>query len=299
MGTTDFELGYTPEQFSTLQSEDGAGWKRLAFGDYTFKIADGEIIASKNAKKPHNMLKVLFEVVKAHDPANAGEVGGQVSGLYGTANSPDYMQKRFKALCEACKVTPGRGGLKFSQLLGKQFDATVVWEMSDSGKLDDFGNKKFYVNDRVKAERTVGTPRPKTLNPTTDSQKAARYLEQADGGGASDAGGGGSDPAPWAGNGNGGAHAAPETTETSSFMPESEVEPTAHEYRALYKLGGEDSEAAKQALIEAGTDPEGPIDVANLSPETKTAYEAKFKQPKKALAPLGANNKAGTRQPRA
>lgn len=298
---TDFDLGFTPEQFSTLQAEDGAGWRRTLFGDYTLKIVDGEIQPSKNAKKPHNMLKVTFEVVKSYEERTASEVGSQVTNLYGTANSPEFMQKRFKALCEACKVVPGKGGLKFSQLLGKQFDASIVWELSDSGKLDDFGNKKFYVNDRVKAERTVGTPRPKTLNPVADSQKAARYLEQQ-GGESGGASAGTPDTAPWQANGNGeaaangGAGAA-----APSFFPESEVEPVAHEYRAIYKLGGEESEAAKQALIDAGTDPEGPVDIAHLSDDTRAAYEAKFGNgaPKKpGLKPLGGKN-AGTRQPRA
>lgn len=293
---TDFDLGFTPEQFSTLQAEDGAGWRRTLFGDYTLKIVDGEIQPTKNAKKPHNMLKVTFEVIKSHEERTAAEVGSQVTNLYGTANSPEFMQKRFKALCEACKVVPGKGGLKFSQLLGKQFDASIVWELSDSGKLDDFGQKKFYVNDRVKAERPVGTPRPKTLNPTADSQKAARYLEQQS---SEPAATPTSEAAPWQAAGNGGG--APDVeTSAPSFLPESEVEPVAHEYRAIYKLGGEDAAAAKQALIDAGTDPDGPIDTVHLSDEMKAAYEAKFGgKPKSTLKPLGVKNSGGTRQPRA
>lgn len=294
----DFDLGFTPEQFSTLQAEDGAGWRRTLFGDYTLKIVDGEIQPSKNAKKPHNMLKVTFEVVKSYEERTASEIGSQVQGLYGTANSPDYMQKRFKALCEACKVVPGKGGLKFSQLLGKQLDASVVWEMSDSGKLDDFGNKKFYVNDRIKAERSVGTPRPKTLNPVADSQKAARYLDQQSEGGASN--GGASDVAPWQAGGEANGNGATHEEAAPSFIPESEVDPVAHEYRAIFKLGGEQAEAARQALIDAGTDPDGPIDLMHLSDETRAEYETKFGggKPKPTLKPLGGKG-AGTRQPRA
>ena len=289
----DFDLGFTPEQFGSLQPEDGAGWKRLPFGDYTFKIVDGEIIPSKNAQKPHNMLKPTFEVVRAHDDRNKDEVGSQVTGLYGTANSPDFMQKRFKQLCEACKVSPGKGGLKFSQLLGKTFDATVVWEMSDSNKLDDMGRKKYWVNERVKAERVVGVARPKTLNPTADSQKAVRYLEGQDEAPAVDA-------APWTaptGTGNGGSAAAEEPV-ASGFMPEEEVEAVAHEYRAIYKIGGPDAESAKQALVDAGTDPDGPIDVMHLSEEIKKALEAKNGAKKSGLKPLGGKG-TGTRQPRA
>lgn len=297
----DFDLGFTPENFSTLQAEDGAGWRRVLFSDYTGKIVDGEIVPTKNAKKPHNMVKVTFEIVKGLEERSAGEVGSQISNLYGTASSPEFMQKRFKALCDACKVKAGKDGLKFSQLLGKQIDFTVVWELSDSGKLDDFGNKKYYVNDRIKAERPVGTPRPKTINPVADSAKAVKYLEQTEAN-ISSASNGNGESAPWDGNGDGSAEDTNETTggAPASFIPESEVEPVAHEYRALYRLGGEESEAAKQALIDAGTDPDGPIDVANLTEETKAAYEAKFKPAaanKPKLKPLG--NKTGTRQPRA
>lgn len=285
-----FDLGFSPEQFSTLPAEDGAGWKRHPFGDFTLKVIDGEIIPTKNAKVPHNMLKVTFESTKAYDERNKGAVGQTVTGLYGTGNSPAFMQKRFKALCDACKVQPVKGKLTFAMLAGKTFDATVVWEMSDSGKLDDFGQKKFWVNDRVKAERVVGTARPKTIDPVADSAKAVKYLdnqEASDGGDDDNA----DEPAPWAGGANGAASGAAASggatstgavATTPSFVPESEVDPQAHAYRALYKIGGEDGEEAKQTLIENGFDPEGPIDLANVPDEIKAKYEAKF--PPKAAA---------------
>jgi hypothetical protein len=296
MATKDFDIGFSPEALSGLTPEDGTGYKRVQFGDFTFKITDGEIIASKNAKKPHNMLKITFTVVKAYDEANTGEVGNEITGLYGTPSSPPFMQKRFKALCEAVKAKAGPGGLKFSALHGKTFDGSVVWELSDSGKLDEMGRKKFYVNDRVKAERPVGTPRPKNINPAIDSKAAQAYLNN-DSGGDSPAEGG--DTAPWEAPVGEAAGAVNDDSDPDndgavpSYIPEDEVPADAHEYRAVIKLGGDEADSARQALIDAGVDPEGPVNVEHLTAATKKAWDAKFnpKPGKPGLKPLAGGKK--------
>jgi len=293
----DFDIGFSAEAFAGVAANDGTGYRRVPFGDYRVRIADGEIQPSKNAQKPHNMLKLSFEVLEAYDERNKQEVGSIISNLYGTITSPEYMQKRFKAVCEAIKVAPNKQGLKFSQLAGKELDITVVWELSDSNKIDEMGQKIFYVNDRVKAERPVGTARPKTLNPQADSQKAIRYLETSQPAEPGTA----TETAPWEAPANGAGASAASVASASSFLPESEIDPGAHEYRAAIRLGDKDDDTYREQLVAAGIDPDGPVDVAHLSPETKAQYEAKFGAKKAGLPPLGSGGKkpAGARQPRA
>lgn len=298
--TQDFEIGFTPEQFDGIQANDGAGYRRVLFGHFTGKIIDGEIVASTSAKEPHQMIRLTTEIMGTTEDRTKGEIGSSIKNLYGTPTSPKFMQQRFKALCEAIKVKPlpGKKGIMMSQLLGKTYDFTVVWELSDSGKYDENGRKKFYVNDRIKCERIVGAPTPKTINPVADSQKAAKYLDEGQSEGPA-----AGDRADWDASPEGSTAAASTETEAPGFMPEEQVEADGHEYRAIYKLGGDNAEAAKTALIESGIDPEGPINVEHLTAETAAEYKAKFQPEKPAgktngLKPLG-GRATGTRQPRA
>jgi len=296
------EINISPEQYAAIQPDQGLGYRRVAFGDYTLEIAECEIIPSKNNPNPHNMLKVTFRVKRARDEANATEIGSQLTGLYAGSNqSPPFMKKRFKALCEAVKVAPQKGstGIKVSQLIGKELDASVVWEMSEADKLDELGNKKFWVNDRVKAERPVGTERPAGCNPKGDSQKAVQYLDR--GVAATDTVG---DQAPWEAPAD--TTVVGDTQTPAGWLPEEQaIAQGAHLYRAVIKLGGEEGAQARQMLIDAGIDPDGPIDVRNLTDETvKAAYVAKFAPATAApsrLPPLGAGNgrRTGVRAPRA
>lgn len=302
--TTDFDLGFSPEDFEKITPDQGVGRRQIKFGDYTFEISAVDVQTSKG-KTPHNMLKVTARVVASADAENKAEIGSEITSFYaGSPQSPDYMKKRLKALCIATGVMPKNGGLKGSQFVGKRFDASIVWELSKGDKLDDFGRPKMYVNDRMKGERKVGEDRPLGLNPAAESAKAHQHLERGSSGGDFEASG---DRPAWEndGAGSGGDAAGGGEVEQGGFMDESEVDALGMAYRAVYKLGGEEAEQAKETLISAGIDPEGPVQIDMIEdPEIKKAYEAKFApkpQPKAGGLPPLANGKGktGTRQPAA
>jgi len=295
---TDFDLGFTPEEYEGLKPNQGLSFRNIMYGDYTFEIAGVEIQVSKG-KKPHNMLKVTSRVVAALGDEGKDEIGSENTNFFaGSPQSPDFMKQRLKALCIAAGVSMGKGGkLTGSMFIGKRYDASVVWELSKSDKLDDFGRPKMYVNARIKGERKVGGERPATLNPAAESLKAKQYQ---------DAGTNGSvDAAPWdAGAGDVGEVDTTAGDEAAGFIGESEVDSIGHAYRAVVAIGGADAEGARETLIGAGIDPDGPIDI-NLveDPEIKKSYLAKFATPAESkkvggLPPLNgsaARPKTGTR----
>ncbi len=288
----DFDLGFTPDQWEQTSADQGVGFSRVKFGDYTFEVTGVEIQTSKNPKNPHNMLKVTSRVTGAADAANKTEIGSEITNLYaGSPQSPEYMKKRLKAFGVACGVAPTKtGGLKGSAFIGKRFDASVVWELSKSDKLDDFGRNKWFVNARLKGERKVGGERPPGLNPAAESAKAEKHLLSGEPG---DVGGG--DTAPWE---NVSATVEnPAEPATGGFIDESEVDSLGHLYRAVYKLGGEQSDQAKEALVASGIDPEGPVKPELIEdPEVRKAYEAKFVPVKSnGLPPM--KPRTGTRAP--
>lgn len=299
----DFDLGFTPEEYEQLQPNQGLSFRRIMFGDYTFEVTAAEAQPTKNATKPHTMLKVTVRVIAAADDANKSEIGSETSSLYGgSPQSPDFMKQRLKALCVATGVSPAKGGkLTASMFIGKRFDASIVWELSASNKLDDFGRPKMYVNDRVKGERKVGAERPTLLNPAAESAKAQQYLDKGAGGEAP----------PWeagavdTGAGAGAIEGAGDATagdEAEGFISEDQVDGLGHAYRAALKLG---DESAREILIGAGIDPEGPINPELIEdPAMRADYVAKFVTPaaakKPGLPPLnGSRPKTGTRAPAA
>lgn len=284
----DFDLGFTPEEFDQLAPDQGVGFRNPKWGDYTLEIISAETQETKNAKTPHVMFKPTFRIVAALDAENKSEIGSETNGLYGGPKSPDFMKKRMKALCVAAGIKPGKnGGIKGSAFIGKQIDATIVWELSPQNKLDEMGKPLFWVNARIKGERKVGEERPKGLNPAAESAKAAKYAE--DGTIPSGASGAVETPS-WEAGANDASGATSE--EPQGFIPEDEVDALGHMYRAAFKLGGDDAEEMKAALIGAGVDPDGPVNVEMIEdPDVKKAYLEKFapkKEEKKGngLAPL-------------
>lgn len=296
----DFDLGFTPEEYEQLTPNQGLSFRRIMFGDYTFEITATEIQVSKG-KTPHNMLKVTSRVVVVLDEANKDEIGSETSTLYGgSPQSPAFMKQRLKALCVATGVNPTKGGkLMGSMFIGKRYDASVVWELNQGDKLDDFGRPKMYVNDRIKGERKVGAERPTLLNPAAESAKAKQHLD------AGPAGDGAA--APWDAAGAGAEVPEGAAEEPAGFVPEEQVDALGHAYRAVFKIGGPDAETARETLIGAGYDPEGPVNIELIEdPEIKKAYLEKFPPagaaPKKGgLPPLngGGRPKTGTRAPAA
>lgn len=286
--SSDFDLGFSPEEFEKLQPDQGVGFKRIHYGDFTFEIVGTRAQTSKG-KTPHNMLVVTSRVVSAYDDAAKSEIGSEITTYYaGSPQSPDYMKKRLKALCVAANVNPSKqGGLKGSSFIGKKYDASIVWELNQGDKLDDFGRPKLYVNDRLKGERKVGGERPQGLNPKVESAKAEQFLA---GGAAPDAA---AETPPWVAP----TETPAEEPATGGFIDESEVDGLGFAYRAAYKLG---DEAAKETLIGAGIDPEGPINADMIEdPALKKAYLDAFApkpEAKKGLPPLNGAKK-GVRAP--
>lgn len=302
--SADFDLGFSPQEFEQLQVNQGLGIRRIHYGHYTFEIVSATPQTSKG-KTPHVMMKVTARVVAALDGANKSEIGSEISNFYaGSPQSPEFMKQRLKALCLATGVSPGKsGGLKGSNFLGKRFDASVVWELSKSDKLDDMGRAKYYVNDRMKAERKVGSEIPMGFNPNAESAKAEQYLA---GSSPESAVGVIGDTAPWEATastviGDAQSGFAGQGDVTTGFIDESEVDPVAMSYRAVYKLGGDEAADAKTVLLDAGIDPEGPVNLELVTdPDLRKAYEAKFLKVETktgGLPPLNGKARTGVRAP--
>jgi hypothetical protein len=295
-----FDLGFTPEAFDGLAADQGVGYRRTNIGHYTFEVAKGEIQASKG-EKPHNMLRLTWRAVKAHDEVNTSEVGSEIVAYYaGSMQSPPYMQKRLKAVCLALGVAPTKAGLKLSAFIGKRCDASVVWELSKSNKIDELtGKAKWYVNDRIKGERKIGAELPPGLNIAAESLKAVKFLENGDAPEGESA-----ETPEW--EAAGGTEGAGGTAGAPSFIAEDQVDALGHTYRAAFKIAsGTEAEQHRDALVAAGIDPEGPIKLDLIQDdEIKKAYVAKFGgKPAGGLPPLGGkpagNARTGQRRPSA
>jgi hypothetical protein len=292
----DFDLGFTPEAWAGIAAWDGVDGALINVGHYRWRISKTAPESTKKADKPHVMMKVTFQIVHAYDEKNKDMVGLTIDGRYaGSKESPEVMQKRLKSLAEAAKVQPTKQGIKASAFVGREIDASITWELSqDNSKFDPMtGKPKMYVNARLKAERQVGAALPAGFDPIFDSRAAVAYREKGESGASAPEG----DAAPWA--------AAPATPAAASTeAPPADLiketdDGTVHGYRAVVALNGEDAQQAREALLAAGYDPEGPIDPELIADaEIKAAY-AKAMAPAPAatapkLAPLGNGAKART-----
>lgn len=294
---TDFALDVSEEELAGANPNNfGGEFRRVHFGDYRFKIADIEL-ATKEGQKPHQMLVVTSSVVHSYDGGKCDDyVGDSITSRYaGSAQSPKMMQDSRARLFAALKI--GAGRLNKSQLIGREFDASVVWNLAKPYVDPDTGEKKQIVFANVTGERPVGAPRPASLNPAQMSAKAARYI--ADTYGDDDDGDSADDetPQPWE---KAGSAAQPETQEDTSqatgFKSEEEINasPEAasyHTYRAHVKLNTEHGPAAREALVGLGVDPDGPIEVKHL-PADLAAKLAPVKPALPSLPAIGANGAA-------
>jgi hypothetical protein len=306
--TEDFVIPFTPEHRATLKADDGTGFRRVNFGDYRFRIVEvGK--KSKEGANPHVMSKITFEAIEAYDESNEDCVGLRVTNLYaGSRESPGKMQRRLEALLQAVKIESGPTGFSSKQLLGRELDATIVWELSDGDIDPETGILKKWVNDRVKGERPVGTARPPMLNPRIDSRQAVAYLESQgyevpDMGTENTTENAAPGSPPWQQTAGVAAPAAP--VATPSFRPEADTDATVHQYRAHVKMNTPQGANARKALVEAGFDPDGPVNVDHLPEPFRGQFLSSMAQKGgggSRLPPLGGGGekrKTGTRTPRA
>lgn len=315
----DFVLDLDQNWHSTTTAADGAPISRLPIGHYTFEITGVEP-KPKEGKKPHTMLLTTFRVVKG---PTEEVVGQTIDGLYaGSKQSPKFMQQRLKCLLDAVKVVPKGGFKPQKELVGKTFDGTVVWELSNP-TADAEGNAKRYVNARVRYERQAGQAvPPHATHYETESKRAISYLQQNGEGGDDDTvftPGGGDEAPPWmgagegdaAGGGDDGAGAEETTTGGPSWKDDSEIDPsllpTVMTFRAYIYLGTDEAAEARQNLESEAINPEGTIDESLIEDAELVAKVVAKRNPPAAkpagLRPLGGGlpglggAKVGTRAP--
>jgi hypothetical protein len=313
MENENLALDITGDFLQNVAPDEGAPYERKPWGDFRFKIVTGKTEAKKG-ENPHVMLRLGFQILAVLDinenPEAANAVGMVIEGLYaGSQRSPKKMQKRLAHIVSALKLPLQAGKPLTSEMFtGREFDGSVVWELSDEQFDATSGASKRYVNERVIGERPAGTPRSQKINPKIQSAYAIKYVEMQ---GNADMGGdmpGGVEPAPmpWAQEG---AQAETQVqTEAASFRPETaEEKPSVHHYRALVKLGSPNGAQLRDALVGLGVDPDGEIDPAVLPAELRTSYLAKFPQASTGtptlpglggLPPLGGAPNSGAAKPR-
>lgn len=282
----NFSLDLTSDDVNQYQPSAGAGFQRVKFGDYRFKITDAEQ-AAKEGDNPHVMLVPTFTIIAAYDKANESEVGSSMQNRYaGSKASPKFMQQRLVNLLQAIKLTPP---ITRAKLIGREFDGTVVWNLGKPQMDPDTGEMKpANVFANCIAERPVGAPRPPQVDPRRDSAKAAKHLEEQYG----EVIGDDATPtaaAPW--SAPAAAAAAEPEAPTSTWQPESAAPADVHAYRAHYQLGTPHADLAKDGLIKIGFDPDGPVDPAKLPADLAAQWKAKKEVPA-GLPPLGANGAA-------
>lgn len=311
----DCVFDFTPEYLATLKADDGSPTSRIPVGDYRFRVTATSKKATK--KQDHVMMMVDLVVVSALDQAHNDAVGMTATNIYaGSRESPKKMQARLKAFTDAVNLQLPAGQLmKHTDLVGREFDATVVWELSDGSPDPTTGMIKKFVNDRVRYERKAGQARSQHANPDLDSRAAVNYLREQgqlsddDGSGAgmpADGGASVSTP-PWGGGqaaapvtpppvaeptaappATAGPAAASAPVTAPGFKPESEEPDDVHAYRASVVIGGANAAEVRQALINYGFNPDGPIDANRINDaKLKAEYLAKIAPAAAAAGPGG------------
>lgn len=254
----DFVLGdFTPEMRTSLVPSDGGNFQRIPFGDYRMRIIEAKQ-QTKEGERPHVMIKVTFKVI---DGVKDG-IGLEVSELYGgSAESPRLMKNKMEALLQALGVStiPRR-----SSFIGREVNATIVWELSKEQIDPTTGEGRRFVNERVKYVRSTNAARPDKVNPESESRQAASYLEEKGWWSPSSSDG---DTAPW-----GSSTGELPSLLHSGFKPESQADESVFTYRAHVKVGGPLAEQARAALVNEGFDPDGPIDANRVDESIRAAF---------------------------
>lgn len=268
-------LDFNEKWFSETQSADGGGFARHPWGDYRFRIESMEIKPSKGPT-PHNMMSFTFKTIAVAGEGNAEAIGMAESGLYGTPQSPKFMQQRAHQLLTAIGIT---GKFTASMLIGKEFDGTVTWEKS-APTISATGEEKVFVNSRVAFERKPGTQKPPKAQAKALSAAAIAYVNESEGAAASAPGGEGqSAEVPAWEQKTEAVKAAATATATANtkadhvWMDEEKIPAAAHAFRAVIALKKPDQDTRRASLLAKNINPEGPIKADLITPVTlRTEY---------------------------
>jgi hypothetical protein len=299
--------------WATVKPNDGASRARIPIGEFTWKIREVYSKPAEGKQTPHVMAVFEFEIVKAHNPEHEEFIGSSMLGYYaGSAQSPRFMHERMAQLIQAVGVKPGAQGISRKDLIGREFDATITWEISQPRINPTTGETRRFVNARLKGERKIGEPRPPRINPEAESRQAVAWLNAngegdlsagggggGGGGGAGDFGGApsGGDEPPWEDTGPQG-EATPEGGEVAGQEAGAEtggdaggageMDDTVNQYRAIYQMGHPAAEQAKAALQQIGQDPEAAVQPDALPDDLRKLwdeYQIKAAQAKKTGKP--------------
>ncbi len=270
---------FTPEYREGLAPNAGAGFELIAWGHAHGRICSVTQQTSQGSA-PHVMSKVGLEIL-AH--TNESAIGKVITELYaGSRESPKYMQDRLEALLRAAAVTgtPGKGIDVKRDLIGREVDFSIFWDLGKPTIDRKTGRERRYVNSRVCHERPHGSPAPANFNPEIESRVAAKFREDEKSGGFATPTG---EDAPWSPEQSAGGGTVDETPQ---WLDENEAPDMVHEFRARIQAKMPDAQQIIAQLTEAGWNPEGPIDVARLSAEMKAK-----------MAPAGATTAANPLAP--
>lgn len=281
--------GFTPEWFSDTLANDGGGFSRHPIGDYRGRVSSFAIQPSKTTS-PHNMMAITIETIALAGSGAEDAVGMTQLALYGTPQSPRFMQQRAQCFLTAIGI---RGAFRPREILGRELDFTVSWEKSAPTVSEVSGEETTYINSRISFERKAGSPKPPKSNAKVASVAAINYLKAR---GEYDEGGPNGDDAagepaayegrPGATAGAGDAAKAPQGE--AQWLAEDQVNTASvHQYRATIALGKPQAEAARKALTDRKINPSGPVNVEYLAAPLRAEYEAwKAKSSDGALPPL-------------
>lgn len=283
--------GFDAAFFDTNTPNPGGPLLRHPLGDHRFRITDIDVVPTKK-QDGHNM-EVTVETVAALLGGDETAVGMTTTLRYGTPTSKKFHRERGANLLAAVGI---RGPFTPKQIIGREFDATVIWRQQ-APQIDEVtGEQKVYVNSEVIFERKAGSPRPpKAPNPVAASAAAIKYLEEhgdgADGAARERAETAGNPP-PWEPSANaapnGGSPATATSTSTAGtavpqWLPEEQVAKSAsvHIYRAAIALSKPKAADYRKALADRKIDPDGPVHLDHLTEPLRSEYLASMaKKPK-------------------
>ena len=272
--TRPLEMFHIPAaELDKITAHDGSRRARINVGNYTFEVGDLEQTMKSGDKRTYLMVTATMKVVHAYEEGNKQCVGMEIRGFYaGDMNAHPFMLQRTKSLFDAIKPSRGAEGIKASEIKGKRFDGSIVWEIStETDKTDPLAPKiKQYVNDRLKGERPVGSK--SAINVQSESAKAIQLAKEQEGGGS---------VLPWEKPVETAAQpmtpAAQETAQqqTQAAEPENDDETwTIDAFRALIKMNHEMADQARSVLTAQGLPFEGPIDPTKLPGSIKAEFLA-------------------------